>query len=354
MASSTTPPGRSETPPMRPDIRQVAAEAGVSTATVSRVLTGRGPASAEATRRVRDAAQRLGYSPSAPASSLRTERSMIIGVLIPNLANPVFLPFLRAVEHLAQHHGYAVIVADSQRSPEVERRQLDRLGNQRIDALVVAGRARDPGYIRRLAESGLAVADAESFVDQAQAVAASQADAIDRACEQLAHLGHRHLCYLARGGAALDTPQGRWPLIEAAARARGMEARSVQVGALADPDRPDVPGTAALLEDLVRSPGGATALWSASHTLAPHLLEGLGVVEVAIPAECSFLTFGDSTWASAYRPAIAVVTTDVGALGAVMTEDLLYRMGVLDSAPDPVPDTDRYVPRASVGPASPA
>ncbi len=125
---------------VRPDIRQVAAEAGVSTATVSRVLTGKGPASEDATRRVRAAADRLGYSPSAPASSLRTERSMIIGVLVPNLANPVFLPFLRAVEHLAQQHGYAVIVADAQRSPEVERRQLDRLSAQRIDALVVAGR----------------------------------------------------------------------------------------------------------------------------------------------------------------------------------------------------------------------
>src|ERR1700722_11315671 len=129
---------------MRAGIRQVAAEAGVSTATVSRVLRGRGPASARAIAAVQSAARRLDYLPSASASSLRTDRSMIIGVLVPNLANPVFLPFLRAVEHMAQRHGYAVIVADTQRSGEVERRQLDRLSAQRIDALVVAGRPRDP------------------------------------------------------------------------------------------------------------------------------------------------------------------------------------------------------------------
>ena len=86
------------------------------------------------------AAERLHYQPSASASSLRTDRSMIIGVLVPNLANPVFLPFLRAVEHEAQRFGYAVMVADTQQSTEIEHRQLDRLSAQRIDALIMAGR----------------------------------------------------------------------------------------------------------------------------------------------------------------------------------------------------------------------
>jgi DNA-binding LacI/PurR family transcriptional regulator len=78
------------------------------------------------------------------------------------------------------------------------------------------------------------------------------------------------------------------------------------------------------------------------------------MARVAMPDECSFLTFGDSPWAPAYRPAISVVTTDLGAIGAAMTEDLLHRMGVLASAPEVVFDSDRYVPRESVGPASSA
>jgi LacI family transcriptional regulator len=315
---------------------------------VSRVLTGKGPASEDATRRVRAAAQRLGYSPSASASSLRTERSMIIGVLVPNLANPVFLPFLRSVEHQAQQHGYAVIVADAQRSPEVERRQLDRLSAQRIDALVVAGRPSDPDHVRQLAEAGLPVADAEAFAGQAAYLAASTSDAIDAACGHLAALGHRRLTFLTQGSSPEGAPDTRWHLIERAARLQDMAVARAVVGG---PDGLDGSGMAELLDGLVRSPGGPTVLWSGSHTLAPRLLEGLALADVGIPAECSFLTFGDSPWAAAYRPSIAVLTGDLGSIGTVMTQGLLHRLGAIGSGPTGEVEPDRYIPKRSVGPA---
>ena len=329
----------------------MASRAGVSTATVSRVLTGRGPASAEAIRRVRAAADELGYSPSASASSLRTDRSMIIGVLVPNLSNPVFLPFLRAVEHRAQRHGYAVIVADAQRSPEVERRQLDRLSAQRIDALVVAGRPLDPDHLRRLAAAGIPVADDEAFSAQAGALAESTGDAIDRACQDLGARGHQRVALLARGGEPRRAMETRWRFIEAAAQKRGIRSDRVEVGAVVEAGQSDGTAVATLLDGMVRSPGGPTALWSGSHTLAPSLLEGLAVADIAIPAECSFLTFGDSPWAAAYRPAISVVTGDLGSVGTAMTEALLHRLGAVEAAPEWNVEPDRYVPRRSVGPA---
>lgn len=329
----------------------MAARAGVSTATVSRVLTGRGPASADATRRVRTAAAELGYSPSTSASSLRTDRSMIIGVLVPDLSNPVFLPFLRAVEHRAQRHGYAVIVADAQRSVEVERRQLDRLSAQRIDALVVAGRPRDPDHLRHLAATGIPVVDAEAFSAQADALAESTGEAIDRACGDLATRGHRRVALLARGSGRQGASESRWHLIEAATQKRGIRSDRVQVGGVEDAGRTGGAAMAALLAGLVRSRGGPTALWSNSHSLTPSLLEGLAVADIAIPAECSFLTFGDSPWAGAYRPAISVVTSDLGWVGTAMTEALLHRLGVVETAPEWSVEPYRYVARQSVGPA---
>lgn len=331
---------------MRADIRHVAAEAGVSTATVSRVLTGRGPASPETARKVRRAAERLGYSPSASASSLRTERSMIIGVLVPNLANPVFLPFLRGVEHLAQQHGYAVIVADTQRSREVERRQLDRLSAQRVDALVVAGRPMDPDHVRQLADAGLPIADAETFSLEADALAVSLGTAVDDACDHLAALGHHRLAYLTGSGRRGSTSDTRWRLIAISAQSRGMEFERVRLGS------PSGAGGSALatrLDDLVRPPGGPTALWASSHTLAPALLGALAAADVCIPQHCSFLTFGDSPWAAAYRPAINVITGDLGSVGTAMTEDLLHRLGAVTSEPRWDIQPDRYVRRDSVG-----
>lgn len=335
---------------VRPDIRQVATEAGMSTATVSRVLSGRGPASAEAIRRVRAAAERLHYSPSASASSLRTDRSMTIGVLVPTLANPVFLPFLRAVEHQAQAHGYAVIVADAQHSPEVEHRQLDRLASQRVDALIVAGRAPDTDALRRLADAGLPITDTDTFATRLGGVAGSLGPAIDQASAHLAALGHRKVALVARGPAPGATAGMRWRLIETSCRTHGLEAELVLLGGEGDPHHPDPDRMADRLAGLIRSPGGPGVLWSSSHTLAPQLLEGLAVGDVALPDEVSFLTFGDSAWATAYRPAISVVSGDLGAVADAMTTSVLHRLGAVESVPDPVIEPDVYRPRSSVGP----
>jgi LacI family transcriptional regulator len=273
---------------------------------------------------------------------------MIIGVLVPNLTNPVFLPFLQAVEHLAQQHGYAVIVADAQRSRQVERRQLDRLSAQRVDALVVAGRPMDPDHVRQLADAGLTVADAEAFSLQAEALAVSLGAAIDEVCDHLAELGHRRLAYVTWGRRRGSTSDTRWHLIETGARSRGIEHERIRLGPLSGSG-----GSAlsARLDDLVHSPGGPTVLWASSHTLAPQLLGSLAGADVSIPQECSFLTFGDSPWAAAYRPAINVVTGDLGSVGAAMTEALLHRLGAVASEPRWEIEPDRYVRRDSVGPA---
>jgi DNA-binding LacI/PurR family transcriptional regulator len=332
------------------DMRQVAAEAGVSTATVSRVLSGKGPVSAVASAKVRDAARRLHYTPSASAASLRTERSMIIGVLVPNLANPVFLPLLRAVEHLAQAHGYAVIVADTQRSIEVERRQLDRMAAQRIDALVVAGRPSDPDHVRRLADGGLPVADADALEVEAGMIGASLPAVVAEVVDHLAGLGHERIGYVARGRSPEGAAGARWGLVEDACRGRGVEAVRASLDERAD-DVAAGPRVAAFLDSLVRTAGGPTALWSNSHALAPTLLEGLALADVSLPADVSFLTFGDSPWAAAYRPGISVVRSDLGAIGTTLARFVLDRLGVVDPLPPPAVEPDRYVRRRSVGPA---
>ncbi len=336
---------------MTVDIRQVAAEAGVSTATVSRVLSGKGPASAEARRKVRQAAERLHYLPNASASSLRTDRSMIIGVLLPNLGNPVFLPFLRAVEEIAQGHGYSVIVADTQRRAEIERRQLDRLLTRRIDALIMAGRPGDPEYVRRLGGDRMPIVDPTSLVDPGQSTVTPADDAIVEACGHLASLGHRRIGFLVRG-ALRATSRQRWDLIATACASFGTEASLVRVEDGGDRNHDDGGGTAALVGNLMAGAEPPSALWSNSHVLAPRVLEGLARADIGLPGDCSFLTFGDSPWAAAYRPPINVIASDLAAAASVMTRSVLHRLGVLEDAPDPVIPPDAYRRRGSVGPAA--
>jgi LacI family transcriptional regulator len=300
---------------MRVDIRQVA---GVSTATVSRVLSGRGPASPDATLAVRSAAQRLNYLPSASASTLRTDRSMTIGMLVQSLANPEFLPFLQAVEHTAQPFGYAVIVA---------------------------GRPSDHGHVRVLRDAGLPVTDPEQSATQAgSSMRTRSAPAIESACRYLAALGHRKVAYLMRRAASQRASDHRWDLIETTCGPLGIR-----------PERVTIPSTdgrpATVLEALFGSDDPPTTLWSASHRLAPEILEGLANVGVDLPADCSFLTFGDSPSAVAYRPSISVITIDTGAAARAMTNAMLHRPGSIETVPPFDVEPDAYIARLSVGPA---
>jgi DNA-binding LacI/PurR family transcriptional regulator len=329
----------------------VAAEAQVSTATVSRVLSGRGPASPQAVASVRSAASKLDYLPNASASSLRTDRSMIIGVLVPHLGNPVFLPFLRAVERNAQQHGYAVIVADTQHSADVEMRQLDRLRAQGVDGLIMAGRSRAPGRVRQMRSMGVPVTDPYLFAEETgYPVRSISTDAIARACDHLASLGHEHIAYLARSRVPQPTGELRWELVQEHSRRLGIQPRWVTVAAGADPDAPDTVPLGRQLEHLIRSPGGPTALWSNSHVLAPLVLEGLARAGLSLVSDCSFLTFGDSTWASACTPSINAIDGDLYGVAEAMTTALLQQLGVLDVGPARPVAVDRYVVRQSVGP----
>jgi LacI family transcriptional regulator len=198
------------------------------------------------------------------------------------------------------------------------------------------------------------VADAEVFSLQADALAVSLGTAIDAACDHLAELGHRRLAYLTRGGVHGGASDTRWHLIGSAGRTRGLDVERVLLAFSSGPGAPGGSALADRLDRLIRSPAGPTALWSSSHTLAPELLGGLAAAEVSIPHECSFLSFGDSPWAAVYRPPISVITGDLGSVGSAMTEALLHRLGAVSTEPRWDIEPDRYVPRASVGPAPPS
>jgi DNA-binding LacI/PurR family transcriptional regulator len=106
-------------------IKQVAAKAGVSTATVSRVLAGIGGPRSKATERVFNAAQELRYEPNRMAQGLRARRRQVIGVLVSDLRNPFFADVVSGVDEVAWREGYALLLGQSRDLVERERQILD-------------------------------------------------------------------------------------------------------------------------------------------------------------------------------------------------------------------------------------
>lgn len=297
------------------DIRRVAEEAGVSTATVSRTMSGRGPVKEATRQRVLRAAERLNYQPSAAAQSLRTERTMIIGVLVPDLGNPVFVPFLRGVQHVAQSHAYSVLVVDAQRSAAIEQQALDRLRAQGVDALVLAGPAREAARVREFLRAGIVVMDPDQAAGSRRSrIAELELPGTRAMCEALAALGHRRVAYISRETVPGVAGQRRWRSMSRHFQTLGVKVEQLALGARRSP--PDV---AEVLLGLLRPPERVSALVCSTHGLAPSLLRGLHAGGIELPDDCSFVTYGDSEWAEAYRPALSVVTLDLYKVAVSMT-----------------------------------
>ena len=132
-----------------PTIYKVAKAAGVSTATVSRVMSGVNAVSALTRARVMEAVETLGYTPNSAARNLRTQRSGKILVTVPDISNPFFSLILQGIEDAALQAGYAVLIGDTQHEAAREDRYAQMLQRKEADGLIFLGH-RLPGEAARL------------------------------------------------------------------------------------------------------------------------------------------------------------------------------------------------------------
>lgn len=124
----------------KPTAKAVAARAGVSVTTVSRVLNGRADDISAATRdRVLEAAQALRYRPSSLAAALRRGYTRTVGLVVPDISDAYFHQIARGVDDVAQEHGYTVILCNTDREAAKERAAVEALYDQSVDAMIFGG-----------------------------------------------------------------------------------------------------------------------------------------------------------------------------------------------------------------------
>jgi LacI family transcriptional regulator len=133
-------------------IYEVAAKAGVSPATVSRVFSGL-PVSPEKIDLVRAASRELSYSPNKTAQRLRNQTSEVVGLLIPDIENPFFTALARGVEDVLQAAGYSLVLCNTDEDPAKETHYLDIANSENMAGVILAPVAED-GDIRRLTDRG--------------------------------------------------------------------------------------------------------------------------------------------------------------------------------------------------------
>src|SRR3954447_25605942 len=144
----------------RPTMREVAAVAGVSLSTVSRVVNGGGGVRADLAERVRDAVELLGYRHNLTASTLRRAdgQSATVGLIFEDVSNPFFGAVHRGVEDVARARGVLTLAGSSDELPERERELAEAFGARGVDGLIVASAVQDSSYLLRERDAGVALA----------------------------------------------------------------------------------------------------------------------------------------------------------------------------------------------------
>src|SRR5580692_6513984 len=188
--------------PDRPaTLRDVAAAARVHPATASRALNPetRILVSEETARRVTDAAARLGYRPNPVARSLRTRRSHTIGVLIPDLNNPLFPPIVRGIEDRLAEHGYVALIGNTDADLAKEQLVFDQMRARHVDGCVLATAITGSPILAEAAEGDVPVVlvNRTSQDFPFSSVSVDNEQGVRAAVAHLASLGHTRIGHVA-------------------------------------------------------------------------------------------------------------------------------------------------------------
>jgi LacI family transcriptional regulator len=193
---------RTTLPPVRPPtLRDVAREAGVHPATASRALNPetRSLVNAETVSRVMRIAESLGYRPNPIARSLKTQRSATVGLVIPDLTNPLFPPIVRGIEDVLGPAGYNAWVVNTDNDPAREESQIEALRSRQVEGLIVATARLEHPLLDRLHTQGvrMVLINRRTGNGAIPSVTPDDAAGIAEAVEHLVGLGHRRIAHLA-------------------------------------------------------------------------------------------------------------------------------------------------------------
>lgn len=278
----------------RVTIRQVAQRAGVSIATVSRVFAGTASVSQSLRQRVMDAAEQLGYTPHAVAQSLALGRTKLIGILVPNLANPYVCGVIKRILHQADENGYRLIIADTDETVGAEATLgLNLL--QRTDGMVMFAPRSDVDAIASLANHGKPVVVLNRPMEPPwlSTVVVHCYEASYLLGRHLIDVGHRRLAYLQ--GPALSWQDGeRWRALRSL--------RSADVDIQAIPCGGGLSNGYEAAAPLLDS--GATAVLAYNDMVAFGVLAGLAERGVKVPEQMSVCGFDDVPFARCVTPTL--------------------------------------------------
>lgn len=288
-----------------PTLHDVAAEAGVSTATVSRCLNFPDVVAPKTRETIEKAIATLGYTPNFGAKVMAARRTMTIGVVIPTMDNAIFARGLQAFQEELGQHGYTMLVASTGFEPAAEKAQIRTLVARGADALMLIGHARDPEVLRFLEAQNTPALVTWAYDEDAalpsvgfdnRAAMADLADAV------LAN-GHRRLAMISGVTSQNDRATHRLMAVKSAMADAGIDPATLKIVEAPYTIDSGVRGFA----EVMAGPERPTAVFCGNDVLAVGALKQARAMGIAVPDDVSIIGFDDIELAEMADPPLTTV-----------------------------------------------
>jgi len=283
--------------------KDVAARAGVSTATVSYVVNnGPRPVAVETRQRVLQAIRELGYYPNELARSLKMKQTLTIGFVIPDLVNPYYANLARQFEDLCFAKGYMVFVCDTHRDQGKEVRIAESLRSKQVDGVAILLDAGSLEAAHILEQAGIATVVMEHDSPNSHCVAIDDFNGGMIGTEHLLGLGHRRIAHIRQ--TSFTTSRRRYEGYLYAHQKMGLEV---------DPDYTVACGYEfnagiGAMNDLLSLPERPTAVFAHNDVIALSAIYAIGEAGLSVPDDISVVGFDDIAEASIIRPTLTTVS----------------------------------------------
>lgn len=314
-------------------IKDVAAAAGVSVATVSRVLNGSDTVDAELAARVHDAVARLGYRRSGLARSLRIQRARVVGLVISDIRNPFFTDVVRGIEDRVAADGYSLVLCNSDEELSKEADYLDLFVEERMAGAIVSPASSRDTRLDALTGRGtpVVVIDREAVREAVDTVLVDNVRGGEIAVRHLIENGYRRIACVT-GPPRTSTGADRLAGWEKALRAASLP---VDEALVRRADFKESGGFDAA-KDLLASPDPPDAFFVANNLMTVGVLAALREAGLEVPGDVGVVGFDDMPWAQLLRPALTTVAQPTYELGRRAAALLEGRIGGRDAPPERV------------------
>ncbi|MEL6450066.1 MAG: LacI family DNA-binding transcriptional regulator [Pseudomonadota bacterium] len=325
---------------LKSNMREVARHAGVSVATVSRVLNGTSKVSAQTREKVEASVDALNFVPSPSARAINTGRTNMIGALVPTLDHAIFARYLHALEEELALCGLSLVVATTAGDADLEAKRAEDLMNLGIDGLIVSGITHSPAFERSVQRRALPVIATSYFAPahDLPTIGYDNAAIARLALDHLTKLGHQKIAVIH---GPLDTNDRTLARVEALRR-------HAPDGTVYCEKEMRYEAAAACAQEIVAQGVGVTALLCASDVLALGALFGLQSMGVTVPDAMSVIGMEDLPASRTTSPPLTSVRLPLDDMGRLTARAL--RAWINDGTrPDAINLPSNLVVRGSTG-----